>query len=672
MNELYNKNDNLKKNVWKNIDNHIIFANSLGEKLGYTEPEHWYKITTKHFKDNKGRGLLFYYNGSPIQFVKIVLKIIFPEYEWFEWKFNTAPQNFWQDINNHKLYADWLGKKLGYTEQEHWYCITKQIIENNYGSGLISNYYNGSPIKFLRGIYPDYKWLEWKLGMVSGFRQDINNCKLFADWLGKELGYTELEHWYNIKADIIIDNDGNGILQIYNNSPIQFVKAMFPEYEWLEWKFGMVSNGFWQNVDNRKLYTDWLGKELGYTEPEHWYCITKQIIENNYGSGGFIQYYNGSPIQFVKAMFPDYEWLEWKFGVVTTGFWQNTNNRKLFTDWLGKELGYTEPEHWYCITQQIVNNNDGCGLISHYYNGSPIQFVKAMFPDYEWLEWKFGFVSNGYWQDTNNHKLYADWLSKELGYTDPEHWYCITQKIINNNYGCGLISNYYNGSSIQFVKAMFPDYEWLEWKFGFVSNGYWQDTNNHKLYADWLGKKLGYTEPEHWYCITQKIINNNNGCGLSNYYNGSPSDFIISVYPEYEWDKTKFYQYKTEAKLYNLLITIYPTSIRQFTPEWVKPKRFDFCIPEYKIIIELDGRQHFQQVSNWSSPESQFENDKYKEKCANDNGYSVIRIIQEDVFDDTYDWFKELCDVIEEIKNNNDVSNVYFDRNEEYSGYHII
>ena len=250
MNELYNKNGNLKKNVWRNINNHIIFANSLGEKLKYTKPEDWYKITIKHFKDNKGRGLLFYYNGSPIQFVKIVLKIIFPKYEWFEWKFNTAPQKFWQDIKNQKIYANWLGKELGYTEPEHWYCITKEIIENNYGSGLISNYYNGSPIKFLRGIYPDYKWLEWKLGMVSGFRQDINNCKLFADWLGKKLGYTELEHWYNIKGDIIIDNDGNGILQIYNNSPIQFVKAMFPEYEWLEWKFGMVSIGFWENTKN--------------------------------------------------------------------------------------------------------------------------------------------------------------------------------------------------------------------------------------------------------------------------------------------------------------------------------------------------------------------------------------------------------------------------------------
>ena len=37
-------------------------------------------------------------------------------------------------------------------------------------------------------------------------------------------------------------------------------------------------------------------------------------------------------------------------------------------------------------------------------------------------------------------------------------------------------------------------------------------------------------------------------------------------------------------------------------------------------------------------------------KCANDNGYSVIRLLQEDVFYDTYDWLEELRDNIEKIK----------------------
>jgi len=129
---------------------------------------------------------------------------------------------------------------------------------------------------------------------------------------------------------------------------------------------------------------------------------------------------------------------------------------------------------------------------------------------------------------------------------------------------------------------------------------------------------------------------------------------------------------KTETIIYNILKEIYPSLLCQFKQEWCKNITylpFDFCIPENKIIIELDGPQHFRQISNWSSPEEQFDKDKYKEKCANDNDYSVIRLIQEDVFNDTYDWFKELCTSIEEIKNGDKIMNVYLCKNGEYDTY---
>jgi len=126
---------------------------------------------------------------------------------------------------------------------------------------------------------------------------------------------------------------------------------------------------------------------------------------------------------------------------------------------------------------------------------------------------------------------------------------------------------------------------------------------------------------------------------------------------------------KTEAKLYEKILDKYSSLIRQFKQEWCKKKIFDFCIPEYKIIIELDGPQHFRQIMNWKNPEEQFENDKFKEKCANNNGYSVIRLLQEDVFHDTYDWLKELCDAIEEIKSSNEITNIYLSKNNEYDNF---
>jgi very-short-patch-repair endonuclease len=129
---------------------------------------------------------------------------------------------------------------------------------------------------------------------------------------------------------------------------------------------------------------------------------------------------------------------------------------------------------------------------------------------------------------------------------------------------------------------------------------------------------------------------------------------------------------KTEAKLYQQLFPLYPTLITQFKQDWcknIKHLPFDFCIPESNIIIELDGQQHFKQVYNWKTPEEHFVRDKYKERCANDNGYSVIRLLQEDVFYDTYDWVKELRDTIEQIKIWNEIANVYLCKNNEYELY---
>jgi very-short-patch-repair endonuclease len=68
---------------------------------------------------------------------------------------------------------------------------------------------------------------------------------------------------------------------------------------------------------------------------------------------------------------------------------------------------------------------------------------------------------------------------------------------------------------------------------------------------------------------------------------------------------------------------------------------FDFCSMIYKIIIEIDGRQHFEQVRNWDSLEFIQARDKYKEICAKENGFIVYRILQTDIWYDRNNW-KEL------------------------------
>ena len=64
----------------------------------------------------------------------------------------------------------------------------------------------------------------------------------------------------------------------------------------------------------------------------------------------------------------------------------------------------------------------------------------------------------------------------------------------------------------------------------------------------------------------------------------------------------------------------------------------------------MDGPQHFRPISNWQSPEKIQKNDKKKDELAIENGYSMIRIPQETVWDDLDDWKIQLKKAIDEIE----------------------
>ena len=315
-------------------------------------------------------------------------------------------------------------------------------------------------------------------------------------------------------------------------------------------KNGKVKPGTWKNIENHKIYAKWLGETLGYKNMDDWYQITKTLICDNYGGGLLVSKYKNSTKLFVMSVFPDVEWLPWKFDKTLRGYWNDIENHKIYANWLGETLGYKNMNDWYKITQRLINDNHGCGLLDKKYNSSPLMFLKGVFPDVEWLPWKFGSASNGYWDNIENHKIYAKWLGERFGYKNTDDWYKITKTLIHDNHGGGLLVNKYRDSPLRFLEGVFPDVEWLPWKFYMSSHGTWDDIENHIKYAKWLGETLGYKNTDDWYQITQRLIVNNDGSGLlQSKYKGSPKLFVMSVYPEYNWDSCKFVKNYSQGQI---------------------------------------------------------------------------------------------------------------------------
>lgn len=94
---------------------------------------------------------------------------------------------------------------------------------------------------------------------------------------------------------------------------------------------------------------------------------------------------------------------------------------------------------------------------------------------------------------------------------------------------------------------------------------------------------------------------------------------------------------------------------------------YDFYLPDFDILIELDGGQHFFQVWNWKSPEDNVIIDIYKMKQANKNEKTVIRLLQDNVINNKIDWKTYL---IEYIKKYDKPSRIFICKNNEYVNHY--
>ena len=109
---------------------------------------------------------------------------------------------------------------------------------------------------------------------------------------------------------------------------------------------------------------------------------------------------------------------------------------------------------------------------------------------------------------------------------------------------------------------------------------------------------------------------------------------------------------KTEAKLLDFIKKHYPdvfTQLKLETCKNINHLPFDFCIPSLKLIIELDGRQHFIHIKLFkNNVEESIQRDIYKMKQAEAEGYKIIRLFQEEVYDNDETWLE--TNLLPEIK----------------------
>ena len=211
------------RRFWKNKTNHQRYMDWLGEQLGYRCPEDWYRVTTRDFQRHKGGAFLLCYRSS----VSLAVMSRFPKYDWKEWMFISAGNNFWTSQKNRHRYMRWLGKRLGYKRPADWYtCVGKDFRENCGGECL--KYY-GSPCAAVKDLYPKYPWCEWMFARVPKAFWDLpKNRKRYVHWLVKKVKLGRVQDWRRIKARDFRSNCGGGLV-VSVGSYQDVLRECFPE-----------------------------------------------------------------------------------------------------------------------------------------------------------------------------------------------------------------------------------------------------------------------------------------------------------------------------------------------------------------------------------------------------------------------------------------------------------
>jgi hypothetical protein len=227
----------------------------------------------------------------------------------------------------------------------------------------------------------------------------------------KEKGITliDVPYWWDLKAetlkatihfhrpDLLSSSIGNAISK---EPPVNLIPkdVEFPklnqmkETDFLDISTSNAPVGFWNSAKNQRFYFDWLGKKLGYIVMDDWYKITPEDILQRKGSY-LLRKYGGSPLKALQFVYPDHEWLLWRFVRVPTGFWDKEENQRKFFEWVGRQLGFTKLDDWYQITKEIIVKYGGGGLLHDRYGGSPSTAMQYIFPEHDWKLEKFHFKS---------------------------------------------------------------------------------------------------------------------------------------------------------------------------------------------------------------------------------------------------------------------------------------
>lgn len=273
--------------------------------------------------------------------------------------------------------------------------VNYQFFVDNGLEGFLWVFFNNSPFRAINFAYPK-KFLPFEMAKApQGYwkgeqakERAIEALKYFLE----RSNYDPKDYPRIVTYDLLIDYGLSAPLQLFNNSPYNYLSAAFPEQKYNPWEMKATPRNYFESKENIIKAVKWLVEDvLGYdipkmTQKEIWQVgvaaiITKEKFEKN-GLNVLMKTYP-SPEPLLKIVYPN-KFLPWDFPVKKK--WMGKQGKELAaraTRWIIEDLNGLPPSSEK-ITYDFFIKNRLRGMLTSRslgFNSSPKAALKNAYPD---------------------------------------------------------------------------------------------------------------------------------------------------------------------------------------------------------------------------------------------------------------------------------------------------
>lgn len=299
--------------------------------------------------------------------------------------------------------------------------------------------------------------------------------------VARDLKIKTLDEWYKINP-----RKHSALLAILTRHSMPLFTALskvYPEHEFLPWKFKQVPRGYWLDIANQRSFFDWALNQLPRTagsppQLSDWYNATVGSVKALGGTGPLSRH-GDSLILALKTSYPEHNFIEWKFKYSPFKFWQKTENRRRFLEALAEEMGQkiSDTDFLYTVTNEMIEKAGGRGLVANTPGCAVSTAIMSAFPEHSWKPWRFHVTPVGWWDSTENQRRYikeelipyltskhqsSGHQSDPAGSRDLEILYTATVDDFASTHGSSLLLSRYQGSIRALAHNLFPEHTWEE------------------------------------------------------------------------------------------------------------------------------------------------------------------------------------------------------------------